>query len=107
MSNRPHAKEPEMLHLPRTITTPLSLTVSTGTAEAELDAELRYDPADPFAVTLAIGTEFGEPVIWTFARDLLASGVTAVTGEGDISIEPDMGEERLLRIALATRIVGT
>jgi hypothetical protein len=101
-----------MLHLPRTITTPLSLVVSTGTGEAELDAELRYDPADPFAVALAIGVECGEPVVWTFARDLLAAGVTAPSGEGDITVEPDvtdtLGEgERGLRITLATDCLAT
>jgi hypothetical protein len=101
-----------MLHLPRTITTPLSLVVSTGTGEAELDAELRFDPADPFAVSLAIGVECGEPVVWTFARDLLAAGVSAPTGEGDITIEPDPAsalddDERLLRITLATDCLAT
>lgn len=100
-----------MLHLPRTITTPLSLVVSTGTGEAELDAELRYDPADPFAVALAIGVECGEPVVWTFARELLAAGVTAPSGEGDITVEPDptesLGTERALRITLATDCLAT
>jgi hypothetical protein len=101
-----------MLHLPRTVTTPLSLVVSTGTGEAELDAELRYDPADPFAVSLAIGVECGEPVVWTFARDLLAAGVSAPTGEGDITVEPDPSsalddDERLLRITLATDCLAT
>src|SRR3954447_14879232 len=100
-----------MLHLPRTITTPLSLTVSTGTGEAELDAELRYDPADPFAVSLAIGVDCGEPVIWTFARELLAAGVNAAAGEGDITIEPEVNEsfhvERRLRITLATDCMAT
>jgi Streptomyces sporulation and cell division protein, SsgA len=100
-----------MLHLPRTITTPLSLTVSTGTGEAELDAELRYDPADPFAVSLAIGVDCGDPVIWTFARELLAAGVNRPAGEGDITVEPDMGEgfggERQLRVTLATDCMAT
>jgi hypothetical protein len=101
-----------MLHLPRTITTPLSLIVSTGTGEAELDAELRYDPEDPFAVALAIGVECGEPVIWTFARDLLAAGVSAPSGEGDITIEPDLtgsfdDADRTLRITLATDCLAT
>jgi hypothetical protein len=101
-----------MLHLPRTITTPLSLVVSTSTGEAQLDAELRYDPADPFAVALAIGIECGEPVVWTFARDLLAAGVGAPVGEGDITIEPDhasaLGDsERMLRITLATDCLAT
>lgn len=101
-----------MLHLPRTITTPLSLVVSTGTGEAELDAELRYDPADPFAVSLAIGVECGEPVVWTFARDLLSAGVSAPTGEGDITVEPDPAaaldnDTRMLRITLATDCLAT
>src|SRR3954447_16747071 len=101
-----------MLHMPRTVTTPLSLTVSIRTGEAELDAELRYDPADPFAVALAIGVECGEPVVWTFARDLLAAGVSAPSGEGDITVEPDMSasfndSERALRITLATDCLAT
>src|SRR5690348_11100659 len=101
-----------MLHLPRTITTPLSLVVSTGTGEAELDAELRYDPADPFAVSPAIGVERGEPVVWTFARHLLSAGVSARTGEGDITIEPDPAsaldnDARQLRITLATDCLAT
>jgi hypothetical protein len=99
-----------MLHLPRTITTPVSLCVSTGAAaDAELDAELRYDPSDPFAVTLAIGTESLDPVVWTFARELLAAGVSAPAGEGDITIEPDpaSGQPRQLRITLATDCLAT
>ncbi len=101
-----------MLHLPRTVTTPLSLVVTTGTAEAAIGAELRYDPADPFAVSLAIGVECGEPVVWTFARDLLAAGLTAPAGEGDITVEPDhaasMDEAvRLVRITLATDCMAT
>jgi len=101
-----------MLHLPRTITTPLSLSVSTGSGEAELDGELRYDPADPFAVSLAIGIDCGEPVVWTFARELLSSGVSTPAGEGDITIEPDVldgfsGEDRVLRITLATDCMAT
>src|SRR3954449_11848959 len=101
-----------MLHMPRTVTTPLSLTVSTGTGEAEVEAELRYDPSDPFAVSLAIGVECGEPVVWTFARDLLSAGVGAPSGEGDITVDPDFASdlddaERMLRITLATDCLAT
>jgi len=100
-----------MLHLPRTLTTPLALMVATGNGEADLSGELRYDPADPFAVSLAIGTECGDPVVWTFARDLLSAGVSAPSGEGDITIEPagvEIGdEERALRITLATDCLAT
>src|SRR5947209_17550671 len=96
-------KEPEMLHAPRTITTPLPLTVVTGNGEADLSGELRYDPSDPFAVSLAIGTECGEPVVWTFARDLLSAGITVVSGQGDRPIEPANGEERHERRALRVK----
>ena len=106
-----------MLHPARTITTPLPLVVSTGAGEAELDAELRYDPADPFAVSLAIGVECGEPVVWTFARDLLSAGIAAASGEGDITIEPDYSidlsasdqdtDDRMIRITLATDCLAT
>ena len=101
-----------MLHPARTITAPLPLIVTTGAGEAALDAELRYDPTDPFAVSLAIGTECGEPVVWTFARDLLSAGIGAPQGEGDITIEPDFAtdldtDERMLRITLATDCLAT
>ena len=45
-------------------------------------AELRYDPTDPLAVSLAIGTECDEPVVWVFARDLLADGVNHPSRRG-------------------------
>src|SRR4051794_27931905 len=100
-----------MLHMPRTITTPLSLTVSTGTGEAERGAELRYGPADPFAGSLAIGADCGGPVGRTFARERLGAGVSSPSGEGDIALEPDISEgfraHGQLRIALATDCMAT
>jgi Streptomyces sporulation and cell division protein, SsgA len=100
-----------MLHMPRTVTTQLALVVTTGSGDADLTGELRYDPSDPFAVSFAIGTECSDPVVWTFARDLLSEGIAAPSGEGDITIEPDPaavgGEERVLRITLATDCLAT
>lgn len=92
----------------RTVTMTLTLSVSAVTGDADLDAELRYDPSDPLAVSLAIGTECGEPVVWTFGRDLLAEGVKESAGMGDITIEPasDM-DSRDLRITLATDCLAT
>lgn len=93
-----------MLHLPRTVTTPLTLLVSAATGKAEIAAELRYDPSDPLAVSLIIGVGCSEPVVWTFARELLHAGVASPAGEGDIRIEPAPEQEgaRALRITLAT-----
>lgn len=93
-----------MLDSSRTVTTPLTLVVSASTGDARLDAELRYNPSDPLAVALAIGTGCEEPVVWVFARDLLAGGIAGPVGEGDITIEPADGE---VRITLATDCLAT
>jgi hypothetical protein len=98
------------LPLPRTLTTPLTLHVSAATGEADVSAELRYDPNDPFAVSLAIGVDVARPVVWTFARDLLITGMTAPAGEGDITIEPgaEIGTDGpQVRITLATDSIAT
>jgi hypothetical protein len=97
-----------MLNSSHTVTKPLTLSVSAVTGDADLQAELRYDPSDPLAVSLAIGVECGEPVVWVFGRDLLADGVSHATGEGDITVEPasDM-DSREIRITLATDCLAT
>jgi hypothetical protein len=96
-----------MLDSSRTVTTRLMLSVTAATGEATLDAELRYDLSDPLAVSLAIGTQCEEPVVWVFARDLLAAGITSPTGEGDITIEPADGVAPEVRITLATDCLAT
>jgi len=98
-----------MLHEAHTVTTPLTLAVSAITGDADVQAELRYDPSDPLAVSLAIGVECEEPVVWTFARDLLADGVNHASGMGDITVEPvvDSGAVREIRITLATDCLAT
>jgi Streptomyces sporulation and cell division protein, SsgA len=97
-----------MLHPSQTVTTPLTLAVTTDSGDGDLQAELRYDPADPLAVSLALGIDCGDPVVWTFARDLLADGLLGPAGLGDITLEParDLdGPE--LRITLATDCLAT
>lgn len=97
-----------MLPVPRILTMPIALSLTAGPGFAELSAELRYDPSDPFAVTLQIGTESDAPVVWVFARELLSTGMGARVGEGDITVEPaSAGSERMLRITLATDCVAT
>lgn len=67
------------------VATDLSLTC--GDEEASLRGGLRYDPADALAVSLRLGRDSQE-VVWTFARDLLAEGAYAPTGDGDVHIWP-------------------
>jgi hypothetical protein len=52
-----------------------------------LDATLGFNPADPYAVTVAFRTPAGS-VVWTFARDLLSRGLTTPSGEGDVHVWP-------------------
>ena len=66
-----------MLHPSHTVTTPLTLSVSASTGDADMQAELRYDPNDPLAVTLAIGIECDDPVVWVFAATCSQTASTA------------------------------
>lgn len=59
--------------------------------ELTVPAILRYDPADPLAVRVTFAAEVsldGNPTAWTFARDLLAAGLRAPSGNGDVHIWP-------------------
>jgi hypothetical protein len=61
--------------------------LTPGAESSPIAAELRYDPDDPYAVAISFHTGQGE-VDWMFGRDLLADGLIARTGEGDIAVRP-------------------
>lgn len=52
---------------------------------------LRYDPAEPYAVTLLCHAEWGL-IWWTFGRDLLSAGTLTAAGEGDVRITPAIAD---------------
>ena len=52
-----------------------------------IDADLVFDPADPYAVTMVFRTGAQE-VLWTFGRELLVEGVYEPTGDGDVHVWP-------------------
>lgn len=54
---------------------------------ADLPAEFRYDAQDPYAVSVTFQTG-GPGVTWTFARDLLVSGLGEPAGDGDVHVWP-------------------
>jgi hypothetical protein len=62
--------------------------VVPGGAAVPVDAQIRYDCADPYAVTMAFHAGGTGAVEWTFARQLLSDGIVAVTGEGDVRVWP-------------------
>jgi hypothetical protein len=64
----------------------VELLDASGTS-TQLDAGLHYDLHDPFAVTAAFCAGVS-PISWVFSRDLLAEGLFAPCGEGDVRIWP-------------------
>lgn len=64
-------------------------------------ADLRYDTADPLAVRIVFPAEaslVGTETTWTFARDLLASGVERATGAGAVRLWPRGADVVLLEL---------
>jgi hypothetical protein len=53
-----------------------------------LVASMYYSATDPYAVRMAFHVGTDEPVEWIFARDLLAAGIEARQGEGDVQVWP-------------------
>jgi hypothetical protein len=70
--------------------TVLQLLVDEG-ASTPVQAQLQYDPTDPYAVSLVLTTPDG-PNTWFFARELLVLGQVETAGVGDIQIWPGSGE---------------
>jgi len=64
----------------------LELIDPTG-AVTPLEAELQYDPSDPYAVTTVFMTG-ASTVRWTFGRELLTEGLYEPTGDGDVHVWP-------------------
>ena len=91
------------MSIPAPIQTALTLSlVVPGDEPLPVDATLEYDAGDPFAVHLDIVA--GDGIVrWSFARDLLTTGVDAPAGEGDVRIVPVAGADcRRVRIELSS-----
>ncbi|MFJ9038463.1 SsgA family sporulation/cell division regulator [Streptomyces sp. NPDC102406] len=65
--------------------------VAAAPRMASIPATLGYDARDPFAVRMSFpapATLEGVEVCWTFARELLAAGMTEAAGLGDVRVRP-------------------
>ena len=61
------------------------------------DVTFRYDPRDPYAVTLLIPVRRGRLVEWVFARELLADGRLGIEGPGgDVTVAPAADPDEVL-----------
>jgi hypothetical protein len=63
--------------------------------ERSIDAELCYDSRNPYAVSITFSGPH-RTVEWTFARDLLADGMLAPSGVGDVHVRPGVGTDLVL-----------
>ncbi|WP_371530641.1 SsgA family sporulation/cell division regulator [Streptomyces sp. NBC_01283] len=74
------------------LTCPIASHLRVDALDLVLEAELTltYSTKDPLAVTLTFPRSEAEqaPTVWVLSRDLLASGLRAQVGEGDVVIRP-------------------
>ena len=78
--------EPRSWVVSRTLA--LELIDTTGEL-SRLDGELEYAAADPYAVA-AVFRAGPTPIRWVFARELLAEGLFAPVGDGDVHVWPGL-----------------
>ncbi|WP_310724452.1 SsgA family sporulation/cell division regulator [Streptomyces sp. N2A] len=65
--------------------------IATAPGPYAVPAVLHYQPADPLAVRMSFPPEIsldGSAVDWAFARELLAEGLRAPAGRGDVRVRP-------------------
>jgi capsular exopolysaccharide synthesis family protein len=70
------------------------------TPAVPVKVELRYDTRDPYAVVAAFRTGRAGWVEWVFARDLLADGLLADAGDGDVRIRPSIEDPEAVLVEL-------
>ena len=84
------------------VSTELELRLLVPGASLPVRASMRYDVSDPYAVNVEFKTG-DEPVVWTFARQLLTDGVARMVGDGDVKVWPSRENgEHLVCIALSS-----
>jgi hypothetical protein len=59
-------------------------------------SRMSFHADEPFAVTVAFRTERGRWIEWTFARDLLVTGLLEPAGIGDVRVRPDLSDDEAL-----------
>lgn len=81
------------------LTCPIRSHLCVDALDFVLEAELKltYTTNDPLAVSLAFPPPSAEqaPTTWVFSRELLAAGLQARAGEGDVVVRPT-GRHRVL-----------
>ena len=87
---------------PHVITRQVVLEMVGASDLTPVEATLRYDPLDPYAVAVAFLVG-GREVVWTFGRDLLMRGLSQPAGYGDVHVFPSLDAEGRAEIGLVLR----
>ncbi len=89
-----------------TVSAQLSLRlVVPGGPSLPVLTDVRYDAADPWAVSVGFrtGDDDTPTVEWLFARCLLTEGVQGPVGDGDVRVWPAVrGRQRVVHLAMAS-----
>jgi hypothetical protein len=72
------------------------------TPAVPVQVEVRYDTRDPYAIIAAFRTGKTGWVEWVFSRDLLADGLIAAAGEGDVRIRPATDNPEVVVVELSS-----
>ena len=67
-----------------------------------IEVELRYDSRDPYAIIAAFRSGPSRWVKWCFARELLADGLLATAGIGDVRIGPTLDDGDLVDFTISS-----
>ncbi|WP_010315108.1 SsgA family sporulation/cell division regulator [Saccharopolyspora spinosa] len=69
---------------------------------APVGVELRYDSRNPYEISMKLNVGTDGQVDWVIARDLLADGLIAEAGEGDVRIRPRLDASGVVVIELSS-----
>ncbi|PKW16656.1 SsgA family sporulation/cell division regulator [Saccharopolyspora spinosa] len=69
---------------------------------APVGVELRYDSRNPYEISMKLNVGADGQVDWVIARDLLADGLIAEAGEGDVRIRPRLDSSGVVVIELSS-----
>jgi hypothetical protein len=78
------------------------LVFTLDSRHARVEADLRYDTTDPYAVAALFQPAGSDELRWTFARDLLEEGLVSWAGVGDVRIGPDQDDPLATCLELIT-----
>jgi hypothetical protein len=84
------------------VVTPVLLDLIGPEGSEPVEAELRYDALDPYAVSMAF-LQDGQEVVWVFGRGLLMQGLHEPAGEGDVQVFPSVGADGRAVVLLELR----